>query len=96
MKESPNNVVAVCKDCADKRREETQRHLPVLDTLVNRWVKKAFSDPNGVEHMWVKVTGVGVGGKTLIGTLDNDPVIVTNVSLHDEVIVGTSEIEEVY
>lgn len=93
--EPEGNIRKVCKECADKMRAETQRHLPPLGELVGRYVKRAFSDGDKVEHMWVKVGSVNEGTGTLMGILDNNPAMVGNVRCGDEVIFYTNEIEEV-
>lgn len=93
--EPEGNIRKVCKECADKMRAETQRHLPPLSELVGKHVKRAFSDGEKVEHMWVEVDSVNEGNRTLVGFLDNSPAMVGNVRCGDEVIFYADEIEEV-
>lgn len=94
--EREENIRRICKECAEKKHEETQRNLPPLNELIGKHVKKAFTDDHGVEHMWVEVQSVNTAAGTLIGILDNEPVLVTNFQVGDEVIVYISEIEEVF
>jgi uncharacterized protein YegJ (DUF2314 family) len=95
MKEDGGNIIRVCKNCANKKKKETQKNLPALSALVGKYVKKGFEEKGKTEHMWVKITSVNERAGTLIGTLDNDPVVVGNVSCGDEVVVYASEIEQI-
>lgn len=98
--EDPNNIGRVCNDCSEKVKVETQKNLPALSELVGKFVKKRFVEADEgrerVEHMWVRVASFNEEAGTLMGTLDNDPVVVANVSCGDEVIVYRDEIESVF
>jgi uncharacterized protein YegJ (DUF2314 family) len=93
--ENPDNIVPVCNDCSEKRKAETQKNLPALSDFVGKYVKKRFEDEHGAEHMWVYVTSVNESAGTLIGTLDNKPIVVGNLSHNDEVVVYQHEIEAI-
>ena len=96
MLESPRNIVQICKECSDKRREEFQgkiKDLPLSDFIGNH-VKKAFHGGERIEHMWVKISGVNEENGTLIGILDNDPIYAPGLCRSDEVIVRREEIEQ--
>ena len=60
---------------AEKRHKQNSESfwIPSLeerqDIDVGQWVKLIFKGKEGTERMWVKVTG------GLVGTLDNDPVL---------------------
>jgi uncharacterized protein YegJ (DUF2314 family) len=99
MMENPNNIRPICGDCADKKKAETQRNLPALSEFIGKYVKKRFEGmvegKLRSEHMWVKITSVNEGAGTLIGMLDNEPVLMDDLVLHDEVIVYRGEIEEI-
>jgi uncharacterized protein YegJ (DUF2314 family) len=93
--EDEKNIRSVCKKCSEERKTETQRNLPALSELVGKYVKKRFADENGGEHMWVQITSVNEEAGTLIGVLDNDPVVVKGVVRGDEVVVYRNEIEAI-
>jgi uncharacterized protein YegJ (DUF2314 family) len=94
MAEDPKNIRAVCNTCTEKIKAETQKELSLVD-LAGKYVKKRFVDGDKAEHMWVRVSSVNEDAGTLVGTLDNEPVVVGNVSLHDEVVVYRDEVEMV-
>jgi len=93
--ENPENIRYVCNHCSEKTKATTQSNLPSLADLAGKYVKKRFVKNNKAEHMWVKVTSVNEVAGTLMGILDNDPVVITNVSINQEVIVYREEIEAV-
>ena len=94
--ENKKNIQHVCNKCSDEKKAETQRNLPALVDLIGRYVKKRFVGDDGKgEHMWVHITSANEQAGTLIGTLDNDPVVVKNVAYNDEVIVYRDEIEAI-
>jgi uncharacterized protein YegJ (DUF2314 family) len=96
MKEDPRNVRYVCPECTEVKKKEAQRNLPPLSDLVGKYVKKAFNEKGKrTEHMWVKVSSVNEKAGTLVGVLDNDPTMVSNVVCGDKVIVYANEIEEI-
>ncbi len=67
---------------------------------MGKYVKLGFKATNPVsnketkEHMWLRVEKVD--GPLLVGTLDNDPVMETEVKFGDTINFFVSEIEEVY
>ena len=54
---------------------------------VGQWAKLCFESADGGERMWVKVTVIrtDADGTTYTGTLDNEPVVIPRLRLHDEV-----------
>lgn len=95
--ENPNNIIFKCAKHSSRPKARFQLMKP--HEFIGRHVKRCFvgvSDSEGHqlrEHMWVKVTGVK-DSKTLIGTLDNDPVFPVGVKNGDEVLVELRVIEE--
>lgn len=66
-----------------------------LDWYEGRCVKMAFqSAESDVEHMWVLITGRD--GEKLVGTLDNDPVVVDGLKFGDKVVLSRTQIEAVH
>lgn len=74
-----------------------------LASLVGSYVKLGFpaKTPDGKdikEHMWVKVSKVldpeTENNQQLLGTLDNDPVAISEYSLGDDVAFRLEEIED--
>jgi hypothetical protein len=103
MKESLMNVGLVCDHRAPKPGKYSGQEP---HTFVGKYVKLGFpavhphSGVSTTEHMWVKVTqqvqpGVYQTGEELVGTLDNDPIYVTECQCGDEVAFKVDEIEEV-
>ncbi len=67
--------------------------------FVGKFIKMAFDATNPrtgeatKEHMWVKVESESQG--KLTGTLDNDPILTTDVQFGDEVTLTVDQIEDV-
>lgn len=102
MKEPVFNVGLVCKDHAPKPGKFAASDPT---KLIGEMVKLGFPAKNphtGVdtlEHMWVRVTGLlpkGMDGVELVGTLNNDPVLICEYQDGDRVAFGVEEIEDVY
>ena len=93
--EDKKNIRPVCNACSEKKKAETQKDLPALADLIGKYVKKRFVEGNQGEHMWVQVTLVNEKAGTLIGLLDNEPVVVRDVVRGDEVVVYRDEIEAI-
>lgn len=98
-KESLSNIGNICPDCAEDRRTKWQEENK--NTVIKKGdaIKAKFVDhkEKAKEHMWVRVTDVTVISKdlTLIsGILDNDPFLVKNKKLGDEVIVSRADVEQ--
>lgn len=79
--EDPNNILYVCKDCIEKMYP----NKGLLKVGVGEFAKIKFTDENGSEYMWVKVTVVDKEKGEYEGILDNDPVIVECVKYGDNV-----------
>ena len=68
------NVIMMCKKCGDLRRKSFQKNYVDLKVYVGDFVKYAFEDKFGVEHMWVEITSFT---KTKVtGIISNSPVMV--------------------
>ncbi len=96
MKEPIMTARLVCKHrapTAGKYAEEDAKRF------VGKFIKMAFNATNPrtgaatKEHMWVKVESESQG--KLIGTLDNDPILTTDVQFGDEVTLTVDQIEDV-
>ena len=86
------NIRLICATCVDKAFP-LKGKFKKSDVKVGMFVKKTFRDGREAEHMWVivkKITAKGVKG-----TLDNNPISLTNVRYKDEVFVGFKDIEDV-
>lgn len=96
--ENPSNIKGICRTCAEDRLEETQENIDqIIDNIENAtkaFVKKCFTDGEYSEHMWVQVTDVNRKLRTIVGTLDNEPVAVQNVRYGDTIVVTFEEIED--
>lgn len=79
--EDPQNVVMICKDCAEKMF--LIRGLSMFK--VGEFVKLKFTDKFGTEYMWVKAIKVDKENNKYEGLLDNDPVLVRCVTYGDKV-----------
>lgn len=94
--EHSDNVGMVCSDCAPKSGSFAG-HNP--ETFVGKYVKLGFKATHPItrretkEHMWLKVERTD--GPLLVGVLDNDPMLETDVKFGDTVNFTASEIEEV-
>jgi len=79
-RESSDNWGFVCPLHTPQPRPDLAAEPP--EVFVDHYVKVAFPVPNSTksEHMWVHVTAVTEDG-LLMGTLNNDPVLATQ--LHD-------------
>ena len=72
-----NNIGLMPKDKGDERRAKWQANN--MNTVIKPgdYVKKTFTQKKMSEHMWVEV--ISVDGEDIVGTLDNDPMFITNV-----------------
>lgn len=98
-KESDDNIMYVCPECTDAKKEAVQRDIEsVLKGSAVTHVKKGFVDEKSqqTEYMWVKIKTVDLEKKIIYGTLDNIPINVTTVTLNDAVEVRLEEIVEIY
>lgn len=63
-------------------------------------VKNPHTGQETLKHMWVRVTERVAknmdADETLVGVLDNDPVLICEYQCGDEIVFGVEEIEEVY
>lgn len=91
-KENINNIVGIHKECADERKNKFQETFDKNSVEVGDYVKKCFTNGNEAEHMWVKVNKVEED--KIIGILDNEPVVMSNVKYKDLVEVEFGDIEE--
>jgi uncharacterized protein YegJ (DUF2314 family) len=96
VKENPNNIVAKCADCSEKQHKLWQRKNKNL--IINRgdFIKIAFTDTNGTEHLWLKVSQATTQGshKVYIGRINNIPVILSSYKYNQQIKVGRDEIED--
>lgn len=94
------NIRSVCNDCIDKKYTEFREKNGVLNLLISCskskivFIKSKFVDNDEIEHMWVKVTSLVDKDNTIIirGVLDNEPVLVNNVSCGDTVEISLDNI----
>jgi len=95
MKNEPeNNIIGICANCSNQRRNEFQEKYPECNLKLGDYVKIAVKDRDQVEHMWFIVQSVD--GNKIIGQLDNIPVLVTNISLGDEYGFAYKNVEQLY
>ena len=73
----------ICRECADEHYKRWQANNKNTLILPGNWCKMQFTDGENTEYMWVLVTLAEKGKFT--GTLDNDPVFLTNVKCSDEI-----------
>jgi uncharacterized protein YegJ (DUF2314 family) len=67
-----------------------------METFFGKNCKLVFPVGPTKEHMWVYCTGLAKGGKgKLGGTLDNEPVVATELQYGDWVEFRRSQIEDV-
>ena len=96
--ESKNNIRKVCPDCGDTAMEffhETgglQKLLMIARIQKEIYVKCAFKDEFGVEHMWIRFSMYDSKSNNIVGTLDNIPITVKYVKNGDVVSVPASKI----
>jgi uncharacterized protein YegJ (DUF2314 family) len=96
MDEPLENMGRIHKECAIERKRLCQKMIKNVDLekLIGYHVKKVFLTEDGRgEHMWVKVKMVE--GDSLIGELDNDPMICKNIECGDTVRLQKEDIEEI-
>src|SRR5688572_27516950 len=96
MEKDFGNIGSMHINDANKRHEKWQRENK--DTPINKgeYVKVGFvtEDPEKKEHMWVEVTKVSPDGRTVIGTLANEPIVITHMNFGDEVSLLREQIED--
>lgn len=86
------NIGHIHDKCADDRQRKWQKENKTTIIQKGYYVKKAFSQGNKIEHMWIKVTSVS--GSRIEGTLDNDPHVIKTLKCGSIVTFERSEISE--
>lgn len=94
------NIIQTCKECSDSKYNEFIRNGGIADLMYeyehakSLFIKARFIEEEKVEHMWVDVLDlIEEDHKILIkGTLDNDPVLVSNVKCGDTVKISLDNI----
>ena len=94
--EDPNNIVMVCKDCGDMRKQDWQDHNKDKIIKIGDFVKIALQDSSKsrAEHCWIKITKVGKDGKTMEGFLDNIPIYLKKYVYGDNISLRREDIED--
>lgn len=93
--ESSSNICFTCSKHASKPDPELAKK-PV-DYFIGKYVKVSFNEinTNNIEHVWVLVSSAK-NPTTLIGTIDNDPILNIGLKCGDTVDVTLDQIEKVY
>ena len=102
MKEPLSNIGRVCGPCAEERLKPGKFAGQDPATFIGKYVKLGFPvrDPmtgkETTDHMWVAVEGryEGKEDKDLIGTLNNDPILVCEYQCGALVAFKVTEIEQ--
>lgn len=95
MDSKPNiNVVGICSDCSNQRHRDFQKNNPECNLNPGNFVKIAVKDDELVEHMWFII--LSVDGDKIVGQLDNEPVLVTNISYGDTYGFAYKNVEQLY
>lgn len=100
-KEPLSNVGMVCGPCAEDRLKPGKFIGQDPATFIGKYVKLGFPAKNPAtgadttEHMWVKVDGKyeGEENEELIGTLNNDPILICEYQCGSQVAFKVAEIE---
>jgi len=95
MKENPENIFYTCPEHSSKPNPVYAKMRP--EYFLKKHVKKCFPEirTEKKEHLWILIKEVK-NSTTLIGNIDNDPVLNLGINYQDEVEVLLTEIEEVY
>ena len=90
-----DNIVLICNHCTEKRRKEFQKSLKSgqVKLEVGSYIKIKFKDGEKSEHMWVEIKEIRKD--EIIGRLDNEPVVLENIFLDDEVKAKIEDIEDI-
>ena len=91
--ENENNIVLMCKDCSNERRNNFQNTFDKYSLEVGNMIKKDFIEGKESEHMWVQIVSITKTG--IKGLLANEPFVIKNLKLGDKVIVKFTEIEDI-
>lgn len=95
--ERADNIEFTCEE--HSRKPDPKFAKKPIQFFLGKFVKKAFPGvgPKGnttLEHMWVRI--MMANKSTLIGVLDNHPVLEMEIKRGSTVKVKRSEIEQVY
>lgn len=96
--ENKNNIRQVCSNCGDvsmKFFNETGGLQALLDITKDRkeiYVKCAFEDNFGIEHMWLQFVMYDSKTNTVKGILNNEPIVVKSFKCGDIVSIAVSKI----
>jgi uncharacterized protein YegJ (DUF2314 family) len=93
-----HNLGLLHKDDAKKRLLEWPLKNKHTKIEKNDWVKIGFTEGKQTEWMWVKISKIlkktdGIADK-FEGIVDNEPVVVKNVTLGDKVTIERSQIAD--
>jgi uncharacterized protein YegJ (DUF2314 family) len=86
------NVLHMCKECSEQRKEQWQRQHPLLIGQLGDYVKIAVSDKNGTEHLWFKIIKSTKSG--LLGECNNYPIMVKNIKFGELLEFKMNEVED--
>jgi uncharacterized protein YegJ (DUF2314 family) len=87
-----NNIVAICKECTEKRKDDWQNTNKTTKIPIGAFVKIEFREKSKVEHMWVKITKKDKGN--FYGTLNSKPTYIKNIKYGGLVFFTRNEIEQ--
>ena len=90
--EDESNIIMMCRDCAE-RAYPRKGKFTAEELRVATHAKAKFSDDERNEHMWIAITKVTE--TEVFGQLANEPVIIQNLMLWDDVAVPISEVEDI-
>jgi uncharacterized protein YegJ (DUF2314 family) len=98
MTEDPRNWGYVHPECAPKADPEGIYSAKPPEFFVGKFAKIAFNDggpDDRSEYMWILVKGTDRDDRELWGELNNDPQLVQNWEIGDEVSFNRNEIRQV-
>lgn len=79
VRENSDNMIVTCKNCS----EQMYPNKGNFDIKIGDYIKIRFEEEDKGEYMWVKVKNID--GDKYEGDLDNDPVLIRNISYGDRV-----------
>jgi uncharacterized protein YegJ (DUF2314 family) len=90
--ENPRNIFTTCPKHSSRPQLKYLFWNP--KEFLDKWIKMEFSEKSTgrKEHLWIKITAIKEE-KTLLGIIDNDPVLNLDVFCGDQVTVPISAIE---
>ena len=93
-KEQIANLRPVCKSCVEDTRKSFQKSGKIDQLKSGHNVKAPLKQGEYTEHVWIKVEKIMK--HTIIGKINNTPMLVNNYKRNDSIMINKSDISDIF